>query len=78
MMSKLIEWLKTEQEINPVLATGIAHFQFVHIHPFLDDHGRSARLFSILSVFSRLAIITIEIALTIIGQFRRYAKITWI
>ena len=51
MMSELVEWLKLEQEINPVLVAGIAQFQLVHIHPFLDGNGRSARLLSTLYLY---------------------------
>lgn len=51
MMSELVEWLKVEEEINPVLVAGIAQFQLVHIHPFLDGNGRSARLLSTLCLY---------------------------
>jgi Fic family protein len=51
MMSELIDWLKAEQEINPVLIAGIAQFQLVHIHPFLDGNGRTARLLSTLYLY---------------------------
>jgi Fic family protein len=51
MMSELVDWLKQEQEINPVLMAGIAQFQLVHIHPFLDGNGRTARLLSTLYLY---------------------------
>lgn len=51
MMTELIDWLKQEQEINPVLIAGIAQFQLVHIHPFLDGNGRTARLLSTLYLY---------------------------
>jgi Fic family protein len=51
MMTELVEWLKVEQEINPVLIAGIAQFQLVHIYPFLDGNGRSARLLSTLYLY---------------------------
>lgn len=51
MMSELVDWLKQEQEINPVLMAGIAQFQLVHIHPFLDGNGRTARLLSTLFLY---------------------------
>lgn len=35
----------------PVLIAGIAQFQLVHIHPFLDGNGRSARLLSTLYLY---------------------------
>ena len=36
MMSELVKWLNGELDIHPVLVSGIAQFQLVHIHPFLD------------------------------------------
>jgi Fic family protein len=35
-------------EIHPVLGSGIAQFQLVHIHPFVDGNGRTSRLLSTL------------------------------
>lgn len=51
LMTELIDWLKFEKEINPVLMAGIAQFQLVHIHPFLDGNGRTARLLSTLCLY---------------------------
>jgi Fic family protein len=38
-------------EIHPVIVAGIALFQLVHIHPFVDGNGRSARLLSTLCLY---------------------------
>ncbi len=46
LMAELVRWLNRPQEIHPVLASGVAQFQFVHIHPFLDGNGRTSRLLS--------------------------------
>jgi len=51
MMAELVDWLNREQEINPVLLSGISQFQFVHIHPFLDGNGRTSRLLSTLCLY---------------------------
>lgn len=51
MMAELVDWLNREQEINPVLRSGISQFQFVHIHPFLDGNGRTSRLLSTLCLY---------------------------
>jgi len=51
MMSELIKWLNRELDIHPVLVSGIAQFQLVHIHPFLDGNGRSSRLLSTLCLY---------------------------
>lgn len=39
------------QEIHPVLKSGIVHYEFVRIHPFVDGNGRVARALSTLILF---------------------------
>jgi cell filamentation protein, protein adenylyltransferase len=51
LMAELVDWLGRTQEIHPVLASGIAQFQLVHIHPFLDGNGRTSRLLSTLCLY---------------------------
>jgi Fic family protein len=51
LMHELVEWLGTESVIHPVLLAGIAQFQLVHIHPFVDGNGRSSRLLSTLCLY---------------------------
>ncbi len=51
MMSDLVKWLNSEQDILPILMSGIAQFQLVHIHPFLDGNGRVSRLLSTLCLY---------------------------
>lgn len=51
MMSELVKWLNADLEIHPVLMSGIAQFQLVHIHPFLDGNGRTSRLLSTLCLY---------------------------
>lgn len=51
MMAELVRWINNEYEINPILIAGIAQFQFVHIHPFLDSNGRTGRLLSTLCLY---------------------------
>lgn len=51
MMQALVDWLNQETNIHPVLISGIAQFQLVHIHPFLDGNGRTARLLSTLCLY---------------------------
>ena len=50
-MQALVDWINKESEIHPVLIAGIAQFQLVHIHPFLDGNGRTARLLSTLCLY---------------------------
>lgn len=51
LMGEMVAWLNEEQEIHPVLVSGIAQFQLVHIHPFLDGNGRTSRLLSTLCLY---------------------------
>jgi Fic family protein len=51
LMAQFVEWMNAECEIHPVLASGLAQFQLVHIHPFLDGNGRASRLLSTLLLY---------------------------
>lgn len=45
LMAGLVEWVEREREELPVpLIAGLAHYQFVTIHPYFDGNGRTARL----------------------------------
>lgn len=43
LMKNLVGWLNHEKDIHPVIKAGVAHYQFVTIHPFMDGNGRTAR-----------------------------------
>ncbi len=51
LMREFVEWLNKAEAVSPVLSAGIAQFQFVHIHPFIDGNGRTARLLSTLILY---------------------------
>lgn len=51
LMSEMVKWLNADLEIHPVLVSGIAQFQLVHIHPFIDGNGRASRLLSTLCLY---------------------------
>lgn len=51
LMQELVAWLNGEREVHPVLVSGVAQFQLVHIHPFLDGNGRALRLLSTLCLY---------------------------
>lgn len=42
-MNLFLEWFNSNQSLDPVLKSGIAHLWFVTIHPFDDGNGRIAR-----------------------------------
>lgn len=50
-MAELVAWLNAPGDTPPVLVTGIAQFQLVHIHPFVDGNGRTSRLLSTLCLY---------------------------
>jgi Fic family protein len=51
MMRQLVEWLNASKPVHAVLESGIAQFQLVHIHPFVDGNGRTSRLLSTLCLY---------------------------
>jgi Fic family protein len=51
LMREFIEWINNAEDLSPVLVAGIVQFQFVHIHPFIDGNGRTARLLSTLILY---------------------------
>jgi len=51
LMREFAEWINKAEDVSPVLVAGIAQFQFVHIHPFIDGNGRTARLLSTLILY---------------------------
>ena len=51
LMRELVAWLRAETAVHPVLVAGVAQFQLVHIHPFVDGNGRTSRLLSTLYLY---------------------------
>jgi Fic family protein len=54
-MKGFVAWLndKTTKELSPVLTSGIAHYELVRIHPFIDGNGRTARALATLILYLR-------------------------
>jgi len=46
LMQELVAWINSAKaaELHPVERAALAHFRLVHIHPFVDGNGRTARL----------------------------------
>jgi Fic family protein len=52
LMREFLDWINDNmEEVSPVLTSAIVQFQFVHIHPFIDGNGRTARLLSTLILY---------------------------
>ncbi len=43
LMKFFVNFFNQEKEIHPIIKAGIAHYQLVTIHPFMDGNGRTAR-----------------------------------
>src|SRR5260221_10168045 len=52
-MTDLLAFINSTEskDIHPVLRSGIVHYEFVRIHPFIDGNGRVARAISTLLLF---------------------------
>jgi Fic family protein len=55
LMEALVAWLDSSQAktLDPVIEAGIAHYEFVRIHPFVDGNGRTARVLATLVLYLR-------------------------
>jgi Fic family protein len=50
LMQDYVQWLNSDKvrKLDPVVMAGIAHYEFVRIHPFVDGNGRTARVIAAL------------------------------
>ncbi len=55
LVGALIEWLNSSEAeaLDPVIEAGIAHYEFVRIHPFVDGNGRTTRVLATLILYLR-------------------------
>jgi Fic family protein len=55
LVENLVAWLNSQdaQELDPVIEAGIAHYEFVRIHPFVDGNGRTARILATWILYKR-------------------------
>lgn len=53
LMRDLIVWIKKNANLHPVELAALVHHKLVHIHPFTDGNGRTARLFMNLILMQR-------------------------
>jgi len=55
LVAELVAWLNSPQaeDLMPVLHAGVAHYECVRIHPFVDGNGRTARALATLILYRR-------------------------
>jgi len=46
MMDSYVQWVNMADEVHPLIKAALVHLYFVHVHPFDDGNGRSARALS--------------------------------
>lgn len=51
LMGAFVSWLRRNRDIHPILKAGIAHYQLVTLHPFMDGNGRTARALATLLLY---------------------------
>ncbi|OPX62200.1 MULTISPECIES: Fic family protein [unclassified Methanoregula] len=54
-VERLVAWLNSDdaRRLHPVLVAGLAHYELVRIHPFVDGNGRTARALATLVLTMR-------------------------
>lgn len=54
LISDFFEWTTSDesQNIHPIFRAAITHYQLVHIHPFIEGNGRTARAMATLLLYS--------------------------
>ena len=51
LIDELLEWVKNNSDIHPIVKAGLFHYQFESIHPFTDGNGRTGRLMTLLYLY---------------------------
>ncbi|RCV64631.1 Fic family protein [Methanophagales archaeon] len=55
LVKDLVKWVNSDEakELDTILVAGVAHYEFVRIHPFVDGNGRTARVLASLILYLR-------------------------
>ena len=55
LVDAFLEWFNSREaeEIDPVMAAGVTHYEIARIHPFIDGNGRTARVMATLALYIR-------------------------
>lgn len=44
LMAQLVDWLRTDEPVHPLVRAGLTHLNVVSIHPWVNGNGRTARV----------------------------------
>lgn len=55
LIEDFLEWFNSSKinEIDPVIAAGLTHYELVRIHPFIDGNGRTARIIATILLYKQ-------------------------
>jgi len=55
LVGEFLEWFNSGEadEVDPVIAAGVTHYEIARIHPFIDGNGRTARTMATLTLYKR-------------------------
>ena len=55
LIDNFLSWFNSPEteKLNPVIVSGITHYELVRIHPFIDGNGRSARIMAMIVLYKR-------------------------
>ena len=55
LIDSFLDWFNSKEviEVDSVIHAGIAHYEVVRIHPFIDGNGRTARIMAALVLYRR-------------------------
>lgn len=56
LIDEFLEWFNSpdlDDEMDPVIAAGLTHYEIVRIHPFIDGNGRTARIMATIVLYKR-------------------------
>jgi len=53
LMQDLVKWINksVKEDVSPIIIAGIAHYEFVSVHPFVEGNGRTARALATLILY---------------------------
>ncbi len=55
LIESFLEWLNSPEteNLNPIIVSGLTHYELFRIHPFMDGNGRTARIMAMTVLYKR-------------------------